>query len=561
MVDMKILKNIKLWIAVAAVLVVTLITVVTLVVVNKYYIDMSVQDGDTIYIEYGHEDEHKVTAVYKGTIFEQKGVNVPVELEGNVDYTKVGTYHVTYTSTHKKVTKTINVTLVIEDTTAPVIELTSAPNHFTSPVGVYEEEGYKAIDNYDGDITDAVTRVDEGDVVKYTVTDKAGNTTTVERIIVYKDVIPPVITLNGTADVTIAIGKEYVDAGYSATDECDGDITSSVVVSGTVDINNYGTYPLTYKVVDKAGNVCEVVRNVKVADIIKPTISLKGGTQFVKLGESYVDGGYSASDNIDGNITDKVSISGSVDTSKEGTYVLTYKVQDTSGNVATVTRKVYVYEKQMQVTPVNPGNKVVYLTFDDGPGPYTARLLDILDKYGVKATFFVTGQKPAYYNMIGETYRRGHTVALHTYTHNYNIYKSEETYYADLQKISDLVYSQTGIRSNIVRFPGGTSNTISRNYCKGIMSALSKSMAYHGFLYCDWNVSSGDAGSAKTAAQVAANVINGMKRNNVSIVLQHDIKNYSVTAVEEILAWGLANGYTFLPMDETTPMSHHGVNN
>jgi hypothetical protein len=93
------------------------------------------------------------------------------------------------------------------------------------------------------------------------------------------------------------------------------------------------------------------------------------------------------------------------------------------------------------------------------------------------------------------------------------------------------------------------------------MTTLSKSLAYHGFLYCDWNVSSGDAGGTTSTAQVAANVIAGMKRNNVSIVLQHDIKKFSVEAVEEILAWGLANGYTFLPMDETTPMVHQRVNN
>ena len=203
----------------------------------------------------------------------------------------------------------------------------------------------------------------------------------------------------------------------------------------------------------------------------------------------------------------------------------------------------------------------MYLTFDDGPGPYTKKLLDILDKYGVKATFFVAGQKPAYHYMIGETYRRGHTIALHTYSHQYSIYSSEDTYYADLKKIEDVCVEQTGVKPTIVRFPGGTSNTISRNYCKGIMTALTKSLSYHGYLYCDWNVSSGDAGGAKTKEEVANNVINGIKRNNVSIVLQHDISSFSVDAVETIITWGLANGYTFLPMDENAPMVHHPANN
>lgn len=157
--------------------------------------------------------------------------------------------------------------------------------------------------------------------------------------------------------------------------------------------------------------------------------------------------------------------------------------------------------------------------------------------------------------MIGETYRRGHTIALHTYSHQYGqLYKNETAYYNDLAKINDVVVKQTGVAPTIVRFPGGTSNTVSRKYCRGIMSALTNSIAYHGYLYCDWNVSSGDTGGAKTP--VASNVISGIKKHNVSIVLQHDIYSYSVNAVEDILFWGIQNGYTFLPMSETTPMVH-----
>lgn len=545
---------------VAGVVALAVITVLTLFIVNKYSIKFNYEDGQTVVVEYG-EEKVDISAIYSGTIFEREGKEVKVEVDGVVDYDTIGSYDVTYKATYKNVTNSVNITVVIEDTTAPTIELATKPGYFASPVGEYEEEGYTATDNYDGDITLLVERVADKDKVTYTVKDSSGNECVVTRDIVYKDVIAPVITLNGGAEVIVGIGIEYVDAGFSAMDECDGDITSAVKVTGTVDIQNYGTYPVTYKVKDSAGNITEVVRNVKVSDITAPKISLKGGTQYIKLGTTFADQGYSASDNVDGDITANVAISGNVDTSKEGTYTLKYSVKDAAGNTTEISRKVYVYEKQIVADTVNPGNKVVYLTFDDGPGPYTSMLLDILDKYGVKATFFVTGQKSAYYNMIGETYRRGHAIALHTYTHKWSIYSSEESYYADLQKISDLVYQQTGQRSHIVRFPGGTSNTVSRNHCKGIMTALSQGLAYRGYLYCDWNVSSGDAGGTTSAAQVAANVIAGMKRNNVSIVLQHDIKKFSVEAVEEILAWGLANGYTFLPMDESTPMVHQRVNN
>ena len=188
--------------------------------------------------------------------------------------------------------------------------------------------------------------------------------------------------------------------------------------------------------------------------------------------------------------------------------------------------------------------------------------MDILNQYGVKATFFVTNQFPAYQHMIGETHRRGHTIALHTYTHNYaNIYSSEDAYYNDLALIHNLCVSQTGVTPTIVRFPGGTNNTVSRSYCSGIMTALSQSLSYHGYLYSDWNVSSGDAGGTTSKDQVVANVIGGMQRNNVSIVLQHDIKSFSVEAVDDIIFWGLENGYTFLPMTDTTPMVHYRPQN
>lgn len=232
------------------------------------------------------------------------------------------------------------------------------------------------------------------------------------------------------------------------------------------------------------------------------------------------------------------------------------------GRTAGVTRNADSSADQTQEQQVNPGNKVVYLTFDDGPGRYTQKLLDILDKYDVKATFFVTNQYPKYQNLIAEEYERGHTVAIHSYSHDYSrIYQSEEAFYSDIEAMNDICEELTGTRATIIRFPGGSSNTISRNYCSGIMSALTRSTASMGYLYADWNVSGGDGGETTSAAQVKANVINGLKANSVSVVLLHDTKGFSVNAVEDIIVWGLANGYTFLPMDNTSPMAHHGVNN
>lgn len=529
---------------------------------NKYSLVLNVPE-DVITIEYGVDKLPEITALCKGSLINRKGTPVKTTMNGDVDLTKLGDYEVTFTAKYKDLTLSEKRTIKIVDTTPPEIKLVSSPDHYANPALGYEEEGFTATDNYDGDLTAQVTREEKDGKIFYTATDSSGNTVTVERTLVYKDVIAPVITLVQGNNIARDKGADFAEPGFSAVDECDGDITSQVSVSGTVDGHTYGTYVLTYTVTDSSGNVAEVKRTVQIADLTKPVISLAGDvTSYIQVGSTYTEPGFSASDNIDGDITSKVAVSGGVDTSKMGINTITYSVSDAFGNTTTVTRKVYVYRQQASANPTNPGDKVVYLTFDDGPGPYTARLLNILDKYGVKATFFVTNQKPGYQHIIGETHRRGHTIALHTLTHNYaSLYSSEEAYYQDLFGIRDIVVAQTGVEPTIVRFPGGTNNTVSRKYCSGIMTALSESLSRFGYLYCDWNVSSGDAGGATTASAVANNVISGIQRHNVSIVLQHDIKSFSVEAVEDILFWGIQNGYTFLPMDNTTPMVHYAPQN
>ena len=529
---------------------------------NKYSLALSVAD-DVITLEYGKDKLPEITALCKGSLINRKGIPVTTKMNGNVDLEKLGDYEVSFTAKYKGMTLSEKRTIKVVDTTPPEIKLVSSPDHYANPALGYEEEGFTATDNYDGDLTAQVTTEEKDGKIFYTVTDSSGNTTTVERTLVYKDVIAPVITLVQGNNIACDKGGDFVEPGFSAVDECDGDLTSKVTVSGTVDEKTYGTYVLTYTVADSSGNIAEVKRTVQIADLNKPVITLNGEVKtYIKVGTAYTDPGFTASDNIDGDITSKVSVSGGVDTSRMGINTVTYTVADSFGNTTTATRKVYVYQQQAAANPINPGNKVVYLTFDDGPSSHTARLLNILDKYGVKATFFVTNQKPSYQYMIGETHRRGHTIALHTLTHNYaSLYSSEEAYYQDLAGINNIVVAQTGVAPSIVRFPGGTNNTISRKYCSGIMTALTQSISHFGYLYCDWNVSSGDAGGATTAAAVANNVISGIQKNNVSVVLQHDIKGFSVEAVDDILFWGIQNGYTFLKMDNTTPMVHYAPQN
>lgn len=374
------------------------------------------------------------------------------------------------------------------------------------------------------------------------------------KTITVKDTTAPVLTLQTKEGYSILPNQEYVEEGYEAEDNFDGKLTDKVTISVTGDI-------ITYSVTDSSGNHTQVERKIPYLDTIAPELTLKGETNItIEQWGTYSEPGYVATDNCDGDITSKVIKSGYVDHRVSGTYTLTYSVKDTYGNQAIAKRTVTVKKAVVHYDTIVPNGKTIYLTFDDGPGPYTEELLTILDKYNVKATFFVVNGK--YNHLIAKEAQAGHAVGIHSTTHNYGqIYASPKAYFDDLYQMQGIIYGQTGIRPTIVRFPGGSSNTVSRKYCSGIMSQLTKSLVDSGFQYFDWNVSSGDAGGTTSTATVVQNVINGVSNKNISIVLQHDIKQFSVKAVEDIIIWGLNNGYTFKPLDMTSPTVHQRVNN
>lgn len=220
-----------------------------------------------------------------------------------------------------------------------------------------------------------------------------------------------------------------------------------------------------------------------------------------------------------------------------------------------------VRDKVKQASTTTPG--VCYLTFDDGPSDNTLRILDILDTYGVKATFFVVGTAKTQY--LPQIASRGHAIGLHTASHKYEmIYKDINSYLEDVKQISDIVYSKTGVRSNILRFPGGSSNVISANYCEGIMSDLTVRMPELGYSYYDWNVDSGDADAAKVSTdKIVQNVLNGAKGKRSICVLMHDNggKDTTAEALPRIIT-GLRNmGFTFAPITAADYGFHQPVAN
>ena len=436
-------------------------------------------------------------ASFDGFFFDEEAVTV--KTEGEVNTKKLGFYWVTYTAEYEldlycftvpcRASATRNVQVV--DTKAPQIQLITNPDYFTLPGGTYKEEGFTATDAYDGDLTASVVRTQTRNQVTYMVKDSAGNIAQAVRTIEYKDPIAPEITLLGAPHMMLQVGMPYQEQGATATDNCDGDLSQQVTVSGAVD------------------------------------------------------------------------------TEKEGIYTLTYSVKDSYGNESTAQRTIFV--SQMPVvpgvphtqyeTPLPSNGKVIYLTFDDGPSEHTPKLLDILDKYQVKATFFVV------YASNQEVLKRmadsGHAIAIHSATHNYaQIYSSTAAYWSDLQTVQHKIEVATGIRTMMVRFPGGSSNSVSIEYCPGIMTELTRDLVNNGYQYYDWHVSSKDAGGAKTRDEVFYYSVSGIaERTEDTILLQHDTTAFSVEAAEMIIQWGIANGYRFEVLTMDGPYARHRVNN
>jgi len=464
------------------------IVLITVSVINKWTFHYKGIEESNLHIEYGQDtDVPEISSYFTGTLFPVIHINTNLEKEGTVDTSTLGEYPVQLHTKFLFFKDDTTVTYIVEDTTPPTIELVTNLDSYTLYNHPYVEEGFKAIDLKDGDISDKVQSEEKDGVVYYTVTDSSGNVGKAERKIHYDDKNGPVITINNDADTVVYVGETFYDS-FTAIDDSDGDVTKNVSVEGSVDSNTPGEYTLKYIVKDAHENETTYERTVTVKE--KPV-------------------------NIDNGVHD---------------------------------------------------GHTIFLTFDDGPGPYTDQLLDILAKYNVKATFFTTSRNSEYLYCIAKEQAAGHTVAVHTYSHDYrDIYSSPEAYWRDFDAQNQNILSQTGHTTNLFRFPGGSSNTVSAEYCKGIMSTLVNQSLEKGYVYFDWNISSGDAGETTSTKDVIDNVINGIKNQSKygysSIVLQHDIKQFSVEAVESIIKWGLEHGYSFQALNVDSPKAHHSVNN
>ena len=205
------------------------------------------------------------------------------------------------------------------------------------------------------------------------------------------------------------------------------------------------------------------------------------------------------------------------------------------------------------------GVRKVYLTFDDGPSSNTGRILDILDEYDVKATFFVVGKederyRPLYNRIVDE----GHTLAMHSYSHKYQeIYQSKESYVEDLTKLQEFLYDTTGVWCRYCRFPGGSSNTVS----KVDMHELIEYLDEQDMTYFDWNIVSGDAVSTYISpGDIIRNCMRKLGEFDEAIILMHDAaeKDSTVEALPGLIEQIQAMEDTkIVPITDDTEPIHH----
>ena len=204
-------------------------------------------------------------------------------------------------------------------------------------------------------------------------------------------------------------------------------------------------------------------------------------------------------------------------------------------------------------------DKRIYLTFDDGPSRNTDKILDILKEYDAKATFFVVGKTDeesvrAYQRIVAE----GHTLAMHSYSHKYSeIYASKESFEQDLRQLQEYLYQITGVWPRFYRFPGGSSNTVSKVDMQELIEYLNES----GITYFDWNIASGDAISGQLGKDtIVNNCIGGIKAKQECMILMHDAsdKNSTVEALSLLIEQVRSSeNAVFLPItDETTTVQH-----
>lgn len=201
----------------------------------------------------------------------------------------------------------------------------------------------------------------------------------------------------------------------------------------------------------------------------------------------------------------------------------------------------------------NESEKIVYLTFDDGPSNLTPQFLEVLNSYDVKATFFVTYQ-PELADVYRQIVDSGNNIQVHTSTHDYTkIYQSVEAYMADFELLYTYIYNITGKKPDCYRFPGGSTNS----YGASTIHDIAKEMDRRGFTFFDWNVSVGDGNAAATRVSIIEKIQKESYGKNKIVMLAHDSagKGETLAALPQIIEYYKSNGFEFGVIDGSVDAS------
>lgn len=324
------------------------------------------------------------------------------------------------------------------------------------------------------------------------------------------------------------------------------DISKDVTITGNVDTSKVGEYKITYK-----WGLKSATRTINVVDTTAPVIDMQGSSTLYVENFNNLEGlepGVVVTDNYDEDVKaerERHKIS-------DSEYEFVYTATDSSGNATIAKRKIL------------KATGVIYLTFDDGPSDITPEVLDILKENEIKATFFIVDYSEEDKSKIQRIIDEGHTLGLHGLSHDYaKIYSSVDAITENFIGLQEKILNDFDYNAIYIRFPGGASNTISKNYCDGVMTAATSKVEQDGFTYYDWNVDVDDAGSARTANKIYENFVAGIAPKRENVVLMHDGYGHQPTAdaLQEIIDYAKENGYVFSAIMEDTIPVQHGVNN
>lgn len=345
-------------------------------------------------------------------------------------------------------------------------------------------------------------------------------------------------------NVEIEVGTSYNDK--TKITYLGIDISDFVDIVGSIDTTTVGEYELTYK-----WGIKSATQKIKVVDKTAPKIEMQGGsTIYVQSLDNLdnIDPGVVVTDNYDKDIRAKRERNKISETEYEFVYTAT----DSSGNVTIEKRRIVM------------ATGVVYLTFDDGPSNVTPEILDILEKNDVKATFFIVDYSEEDKETIQRVINDGHTLGVHGISHDYaTIYSSVTAALENFTDLKEKLLNDFGYEATFIRFPGGSSNTVSKKYSEGVMTKVTEAVEQEGLVYYDWNVDVNDAGGARTASKIYDNFVEGIASKRENVVLMHDGFGHEATAeaLQRIIDYAKYNGYEFSAISENTVPVQHSVNN